>query len=229
MVDIANEMAARACLSRIMEQLAFMERIGDSKAGKVSFGDGSRSVTLDAWSKQDRTFLRVNRNLLAHGHVVVHNDGTVVITEPRDGRKHEYPLSELLALEERIDEAIYGRLNPAVDATVTCQTCGAYVNGDQFLLCGHVKYSEDAIEKSALFRKPEGGTLNIRFTIGPKNQVVHRGPGKVVLTREGMRLLLNSTAAFDDGFAQKPSRCQCGNHASADGYCRRCRPVEPLS
>ena len=36
-----------------MEELAFMERIGDSKAGRVSFRDGYRSVTCQ-WRRQNQ-------------------------------------------------------------------------------------------------------------------------------------------------------------------------------
>ena len=70
------------------------------ETGRVSPADGEAVISLVAWSPRDRSFLRQNRNLFAHGETGVNSDGTVVVTDPRDGREHSYKLPELQDLGE---------------------------------------------------------------------------------------------------------------------------------
>ena len=214
-------MLARTCLSRIMEMLGVMGRIADSKTGKVALGDGTTIFALQVWSKRDRSFLRQNRNLFAHGETTVHPDGTIQIFDHRDGRTHEFKLPDLMELEKRLQDAIFGVANPTLAIRQICQTCGDTVLGHELLRCGHVAYGESDAVQPVLGRKPRGATLDIRLTWGKPNNETTQAPGKMVLTRAGMRGLLKSMDAID---SQLPRlKCGCENYAVSDGYCRRCR------
>ena len=213
-------------MGRIMGNLSFMERIGNSKTGNVSFRGGGTTVTIEAWPKKDRAFLRSHRNLFAHGETTVQADGTVVITDPRDGKKQEFKLPAILALERRIDDTIYGGISTSVEVSQVCGTCGVNVPGHEFLRCGHVTYKEDEQQThSPLGRKAAGATLNIKATFGGRNKVTHEGPGQMVITKAGIRSLIESTESMDIQFSDIRQKCQCGNTAAADGYCKRCRPI----
>ena len=130
-------------------------------------------------------------------------------------------LPDLMELEKRLQDAIFGVANPTLAIRQICQTCGDTVLGHELLRCGHVAYGESDAVQPVLGRKPRGATLDIRLTWGKPNNETTQAPGKMVLTRAGMRGLLKSMDAID---SQLPRlKCGCGNYAASDGYCRRCR------
>ena len=228
-----NKAIARSRLGWLMEHMEPMQAIASSKTGKLELaGPDGQTFTIEAWPEEARRFLGRYRNRFAHGHTRVEEDGTVVVYREEGGsrRRWTYPPKEFGDLVERIAEVIYGRLDIRIDASVTCNTCGASVGSNDTLSCGHADYSgRPPADGTVTLYEPPGTTLQIGVLMGGKGRGGHTVaylPG-VHQPKWWLLTFLESTAKRDAAVkASPPSKCPCGNQASpVDGYCRRCRPA----
>ena len=161
--------------------------------------------------------------------IEVEEDGTTTLYKKEGGypRLWKYTLEELLEIRDRVSDAIGRRLNIRFDAVMTCDTCGAVSRADLQLKCGHVKYPEDFPPPVGTIQKVAGGTLRMRLLFGDSSDtedsymlfdVPWENQPPVWMTS-----WLESTRLIDDEVNGKPTKCRCGNQASSDGFCRRCR------
>lgn len=219
-------------LGWILERLEIMQAIASRSTGNVQLkGPDDEEITVDAWPASTRRFLGKYRSRFAHGHPQVQPDGGFRVLGPE---KHKglpylwsYTAEEFHELFDKISEAIYGKLTLRLDATVTCETCGATARATQLLGCRHVDYGVKT--------PPNDGTIilihplsrgkvtgDICVEEGPRgpHTVVHMGGDKQ--PRSWIRLFISD---LNKG-KKHPLKWPCGNTASYDGYCRRCRPEE---
>jgi len=234
---MTGERTARDRLGWLMEHMEPMQAIARSKTGRIELsGPDGKTFAVEAWPKHAREFLGQYRNRFAHGHTRVEQDGTVVVyrTEGQHRRRYTYPEREFGDLVDRVADAIYGRLDIRIDASVRCNTCGDCVCSNDTLTCGHVDYSDrPPNDGTVVLYEPPGATLTSVLMIGARgrgNHTIAYIPG-MKQPQWWLMTFLESTAKLDSTAMQRqPKRCPCGNQASPlDGYCRNCRPPSSQS
>lgn len=233
-MNLTNPAIARSRLGWLMEHMEPMQAIANSKTGRVELrGPDGQPIAVEAWPRDVREFLRRYRNRFAHGHIRVKRDGTVIVHVDEGGhhRRWTYTPQKFGQLLERVAEAIYGRLGIRIDASVTCNTCGACVGSNDTLTCGHADYSaRPPRDGTVTLYEPPGATLRIEvLPMGDKGRGDHTVaelPG-VHQPSRWLMTFLDSMAEDDSAVMRRsPTKCPCGNQASpADGYCRKCRPA----
>ena len=177
-----------------------MERIGASRKGVVSIGNGTgeNSLALCPWSKSERKFLNRTRNQFAHNQLTIRPDGTVQTIDHRTSKGKVYSLEELNRLFNRVHSLIHDRLVSVLEVEVECSTCGQKVYGDNALSCGHVDYGDQDLATPTLVRKPKGASAKYTVIIGLKDDVsMKNNRNRMVMTDAGTRLMFNTMKAKD--------------------------------
>ena len=155
-----EENDARIICSRILENLRYMELIGDNPDGSTTFSDGKGyKAKVYLWTKKERKFLCNIRNQFAHSIVQINPDGTVHTTDHKRAKKKIYSLEQLRQLFAKINSLTHDRLAPKIEVIVECLTCGEQAYGDAVLSCAHVDYGELDLTTPALVRKPNGANV----------------------------------------------------------------------
>ncbi len=228
-----NAAMTRMRLGWLLEHLEPMQAISRSKTGQFPLTTLDGDVLINAWPRDVRAFLGEQRGRFTHGHTRVADDGTVTTFDGDASRRVKwlYSSAEFGVLVDRISTAIYGRLNFRIDATMTCDTCGATAHLYEPLPCGHVDYSSCPPRDGTvtLYDLP-GGTSKTVIMVGDGGVGAHTVafiPG-AKLPSWWLLMFVDGMVKHDAAIMARPAaKCRCGNTASpADGCCKHCRPSD---
>ena len=209
-----------AALARISEMLHYMERIGRLKHG-VMVPPGMDTAQMKAgdrlwrpWTDDERRYIRSVRNIFAHARPRVLGNGDLRVKDrspERPGKpdlhglgfdkavQHwEWTAQEFQEYSQRLETLVFQRLRVYFQATVTCQVCGASVDGRDFLTCGHAEYANAT--GGALLRKPELGTAEMTTSITCEDTMaaeLEAKGTKGVITDDGLDLMIRSLELMD--------------------------------
>ena len=207
-------------LTRIMQMLHYMERIGRLRHG-VMLPFGADMTQMKAgdrlwqpWETDERLYIRGVRNIFAHARYRVLENGTLRFRDrspQRPGKPDvteigfdttttdwEWSPREFLELSRRLEELVLHRIQCYFQATVTCQICGISVDGQERLTCGHVKYSGGP--KGSIINKPERGTAEINVSIGYDKDMANDLASKGLrgtITDEGLEAIIRELERTD--------------------------------
>ena len=207
-------------LAHIMQILHYMERIGRLQHGvMLPFGADATKIKegdqlWQPWSSEERKYIRDVRTIFAHARYSVLPNGSLRVRDryrlapgkpdiqgflfDKTTTDWEWSPQELQEFSEKLRTLVLERIQGYSVATVTCQTCGQTVKGQDRLACGHVKYPEGST--GSFISKPAGGTLQITFAMGYQDDMKDKYGGegrKGVITYDGLDLIINSLEAMD--------------------------------
>ena len=161
------------------------------------------------WTLQERKYFKGVRTIFAHARCLVLGNGDLRVRDKyrgapgkpeTDGFRFdktttdwEWNAQEFQEFSQRLDKLVFQRIQCYSNATVTCQTCGRSVDGQDRLTCDHVKYLEGS--SGTGISKPAGGTLEANFSFGYQDDMKGKFGDtgmKGVITYDGLDLIINS-------------------------------------